>query len=167
MDVDDAIRGRRTHKRFGAEPVPRGTLEELFDLARHAPNHHLTEPWRFRVLGRETLARLREAGGPKEAVKLERAPTIVCVSARLSGDLLRDEEDLHATAAAVYAVLLGAEARGLAAYWRTPALMRTPQGRAIVGLEDGERFVGFVYLGPRVSEPPAKERAPLALEFLP
>jgi nitroreductase len=167
MDVEDAIRSRRTHKRFGPEPLARETVAELFDLARYAPNHHLTEPWRFRVLGPETLARLKEAGGEKEAVKLERAPTIVCVSTRLGGDVLQDEEDLHATAAAVYAVLLGAESRGLAAYWRTSPVMRTPAGRAIVGLEQGERFVGLLYLGPRVIDPPAKERAPLRLDFLP
>ena len=51
MDVVEAIRTRRTHKSFGTEPVPRDTVEELFDLARYAPNHHLTQPWRFRVLG--------------------------------------------------------------------------------------------------------------------
>ena len=51
MDVEDAIRTRRTHKAYGSEPVDRETLERLFDLARWAPNHHLTNPWRFRVLG--------------------------------------------------------------------------------------------------------------------
>ncbi|HEY6018241.1 MAG TPA: hypothetical protein VIU16_15755, partial [Gaiellaceae bacterium] len=48
-----------------------------------------------------------------------------------------------------------------------PAVLRTPQGRAIAGIEDGERFVGLVYLGPRVADPPAKERRPVRLEFLP
>ena len=167
MHVEEAIRSRRTHKRFGAEPVPRETLEELFALAGYAPNHKLTQPWRFRVLGPETLARLKDVGGEKEAPKLERAPTIVCVTAQLAGDELQDEEDLHATAAAVYAVLLGAEARGLAAYWRSPDVLRTPEGRAAAGLADDERFVGLVYLGPRVSEPPAKAREPVTLEYLP
>src|SRR4051812_11074898 len=58
MDVDTAIRTRRTHKQFAADPVPRETVEELLDLARFAPNHHLTQPWRFRLVGPETLARL-------------------------------------------------------------------------------------------------------------
>ena len=53
-----------------------GQLKELFDLARFAPNHHLTQPWRFRVLGPEALARLKEAAGPVEAPKLDRAPTL-------------------------------------------------------------------------------------------
>ena len=51
VELEDAIRTRRTHKAYGAEPVPRETLEELLELARWAPNHNLTNPWRFRVVG--------------------------------------------------------------------------------------------------------------------
>jgi nitroreductase len=166
MDLEEAVRTRRTHKSFGSEPVPRQTLDELFELARWAPNHHLTQPWRFRVLGAETLARLKEAGGPAETIKLNRAPTLVVASAKLSGDLVQDEEDLHATACAVYAVLLGAHARGLASYWRTPAVLRTKRGRDAVGLPNGERFVGLIHLGPPLSEPPTKERQPTSVEYL-
>ena len=51
MELEQAIRSRRTHKAFAPEPVPRAVLEELLELARWAPNHNLTNPWRFRVLG--------------------------------------------------------------------------------------------------------------------
>ena len=168
MDVETAIRTRRTHKQYGRDPVDPETIRELLELARWAPNHHLTQPWRFRVLGPATLARLKELGGEKEAVKLDRAPTHVVVSAKLSGDPHTDEEDLHATAAAAYAILLGAHARGLASYWRTPSVLRSPEGREAVGLADDERFVGLVYLGTPVGQPPVKEREPLdaCTEFL-
>jgi nitroreductase len=159
MQVDEAIRGRRTHKSFAPEPVPRAELEELFDLARFAPNHHLTQPWRFRVLGPEALARLKEAAGTVEAPKLDRAPTLVVASARLTGAQQQDEEDVCATAAAVYAVLLAAHARGLASYWRTPAVLRTREGREAVGVPDGERVLGLVHLGRPVTQPAGKERA--------
>jgi len=89
VDVERAIGTRRTHKLYGRQPVDRATLEEIFALARFAPNHHLTQPWRFRVLGPETLAGLKASGGPKEAAKLERAPTLVVASAVLSGDPIR------------------------------------------------------------------------------
>ena len=162
MDVDAAIRGRRTHKSYGPAPVPRETLDELFDLARWAPNHHLTQPWRFRVLGPQALARLKEVGGPSEALKLERAPTLVVASAALSGDLVQDEEDVCATACAVYIVLLAAHARGLAGYWRTPAVLRTRRGREAVGLGAGERFVALINLGQPRQEMPIREREPAA-----
>jgi nitroreductase len=161
VDVDSAIRGRRTSKQFGSEPVDAATLRELLDLALHAPNHRLTQPWRFRVLGTETRLRLDEHCGEKEAMKLRRAPTLVLATAALSGDPHTDTEDLAAVACAVYAVLLGATARGLASYWRTPAAFEEEGARAILGLEPAEQIVGLIHLGPRVSEPPRKERVPL------
>jgi nitroreductase len=168
MDVGDAIRGRRTHKSFDPQPVSRETLEELFDLARFAPNHHLTQPWRFRVLGAQALARLKDAAGAAEAPKLDRAPTLVVASARLTGAQQQDEEDICATAAAIYAVLLGAHARGLASYWRTPAVLRTREGREAVGMPDGERVLGLIHLGRPQTQPPVKEREPAGsyLSFL-
>ena len=156
-----AIRRRRTHKQYGSEPVDEPTLRGLLDLARYAPNHHVTQPWRFRVLGPETRRRLAEAAGGKEATKLARAPTLVLATAVLSGDPRTDEEDLHATACAVYAVLLGATGLGLASYWRTPAALEADEARRVLALADDERIVGLVHLGPAVSEPPPKERARL------
>jgi nitroreductase len=158
VDVEEAIRTRRTHKVYGAEPVSRETLDELFELARWAPNHNLTNPWRFRVVGPQSLRRLKEAAGEEAAAKLDRAPTLVVASAALSGDPVEDEEDLHATACAVYAVLLGATARGLASYWRTPAALREEAGRRALGLPADERFVALIHLGERVADPPLKER---------
>jgi nitroreductase len=159
--LDKLIRSRRTHKSFGTESVAPETLDELLELARWAPNHHHTNPWRFRVIGPGTLARLKEAAGPAEAAKLDRAPTLIVASAVQSGDARQDEEDLCATACAVYVVLLAAHARGLAGYWRTPLVLRTAAGRAAVGLPDRERFVGLIHLGPPRSDPPPPERAPL------
>jgi nitroreductase len=161
--IDDVIRTRRTHKSYGPDPVPRDVLEELLEVARWAPNHHRTNPWRFRVLGPAALARLKEAAGPAEAPKLERAPTLVVASAALSGDLIQDEEDVCATACAIYAVLLAAHQRGLASYWRTPRVLRSRAGREALAIPDGERVLGLVHLGTPRTDPPAPERAPPAV----
>jgi nitroreductase len=161
VDVEAAIRSRRTHKQFGREPVDEATVRDLLDLARFVPNHKLTQPWRFRLLGPETRRRLNEAVGTTEAMKLGRAPTLILATAALSGDPVTDEEDLHATACAVYAVLLGATARGLASYWRTPAALGEQTVRDLLGLAANERIVSLIHLGPQASDPPVKERLPL------
>jgi nitroreductase len=162
MEVETAIRTRRTHKAFRPDPLPRETLDELFELARWAPNHNLTNPWRFRVLGPEALERLKRAAGPEAATKLDRAPTLVVCSCELGGDPVQDEEDLHATACAAYIVLLAAHARGLAGYWRTPGVLRTGEGRTAVGLPESERFVSLIHLGRPIQEKQAPERTPVA-----
>ena len=132
MDVEQAIRSRRTVKAFQPEPVPR-----------------------------ETLAQLKQAAGPEAAAKLDRAPTLVAVTATSTpDDPVQNEEDLCATASATYAVLLAAHARGLAGYWRTPGVLRTTAGREALGIPEGERFVALVHLGwPRQTKD-APERAP-------
>jgi nitroreductase len=169
MEVEEAIRTRRTHKAYAPKPVERQMLEELLDLARWAPNHNLTNPWRFRVVGPDALERLKDAAGPEAAGKLDRAPTLVVCSCALSGDPLQDEEDLHAAACAAYIVLLVAHSRGLAGYWRTPGVLRTPEGRAAVGIPDDERFVGLIHLGMPVQDQRVPDRLPAdqVVEFLP
>jgi nitroreductase len=161
MDVEDAIRTRRTHKAFASEPVPRELLDELLELARWAPNHHLTNPWRFRVVGPDARTKLKRAAGPEAAAKLDRAPTLVAATAvTTSGDPIQTEEDLCATACATYAVLLAAHARGLAGYWRTPEVLRTQAGLEALQIPDGEHFVALIHLGWPRQEREAPERAP-------
>ena len=162
MELELAIRTRRTHKAYAQQPLDRETLDELFELARWAPNHKLTNPWRFRVLGPRTLERLkRVAEDPVAAAKLDRAPTLVAVTATQSGDPVLDEEDVLAAGAAAYVVLLAAHGRGLAGYWRTPGVLRTAEGRAALGVPDGERVLGLLHLGHPRQQPRVPERAPV------
>lgn len=161
MDLDTAIRTRRTHKVFGPEPVERAILDELLELARWAPNHNLTYPWRMRVVGPQALGRLKQAAGPEAAAKLDRAPTMVAVSAVQTGEEVQDEEDVASAACAAFILLLGAHARGLAGYWRTPGFLRTTEGRSALGMGEGEHFVGLIHLGPLRQEKPVPERGPV------
>ncbi len=160
MRTEQAIRTRRTHKAYRPEPVDRKTLDELLELARWAPNHNLTNPWRFRVVGPQALERLKATSDdPIAAAKLNRAPTLVVVSAKQTDDELMNEEDTAATAVAAYIVLLAAHGRGLAGYWRTPAILRTPEGRAAVGVPNDEHVVGLLHLGWPRQEARVPERA--------
>ncbi len=167
MELEQAIRGRRTNKVYRPEPVPRPVLEELFELARWAPNHHLTNPWRFRVVGPRSLERLKQAD-PDGARKLDRAPTLIAVSAVQTGDELADEEDLLASAVAAYIVLLAAHARDIASYWRTPRVLRTQEGRDALGMPAGERVIGLLHLGysDREWSPPPRADAGEVVRFL-
>jgi nitroreductase len=162
MDLEEAIRTRRTHKAYRTEPVDRATLDELLELARWAPNHHLTNPWRFRVIGpqaRERLKEIEERAKPGTSGKLDRAPTLVAVTARLTGDPRQDREDVLASGVAAFIVLLAAHARGLAGYWRTLDILDGPDGKAALGIGEDETAVGLLHLGHPRQEQRVPERA--------
>lgn len=164
MDLEKAIHTRRTHKAYGPRELDGELLDELFELARWAPNHHLTNPWRFRVLGprtRAALMELAESEKPGAAVKLARAPTLVAVSVIQTGEPGQDREDLLAGAVAAYIVLLAAHARGLAGYWRTVELLEDPRARELLAMGPEESPIGLLYLGDPVQEQRVPERAPL------
>jgi nitroreductase len=164
VNLQTLIRTRRTHKAYGPEPVDRTTLLELFELARWAPNHHLTNPWRFRVLGprsRAMLAREAELEQRGSARKLERAPTLIVAGAELQGDSSQQHDDLLAAAVAAYIVLLAAHARGLAGYWRTLSLLEKPAVRAALGIPAAEQPIGLLHLGHPVQAQRAPERVPV------
>jgi nitroreductase len=164
MELEHAIRTRRTHKAFAPEPVAPEQLERLFELARWAPNHHLTNPWRFRVLGPATVAALKEIAEELAAGsggKLDRAPTLVVASVRSEGDAVQQREDLLAGAVAAYLVLLGAHAAGLAGYWRTVPFLDSPVGREALRLDAAETPIGLLHLGRPRQEQRVPERASL------
>lgn len=162
--IDEAIRGRRTHKVFDRRPLPPETIGEILELARWAPNHKLTNPWRFRVLGPQAKQRLKLAADsvqPGSGAKLDRAPTLICATVRVDADPERRREDLLASAAACYIVLLAAHARGLAGYWRTVPAMDTPAGRAALGIPAEEEPIGLLHLGGLRQQAHVPQREPL------
>ena len=122
MDVEEAIRTRRTHKAYRAEPLDRATLDELLELARWAPNHHLTNPWRFRVVGPRRW-RAQGGSGPRGGAqarpRAHAGRRLVRPSAATTRS--RTRRTCSRRGVATYIVLLAAHARGLAGYWRTPA----------------------------------------------
>lgn len=178
MDVLDAIRRRRSAARYGEGPIARTAVEQIIEAARWAPNHHLTEPWRFVVLTGEARAALGEAiaaeflqqhtTNPKaeaEAAgvrtKVMRSPVIVVVGqVRTSAEPEKDLEDYAACACATQNLLLAAHAAGLAAKWSTGKMTTSPAAKQFLGLDPDDRIVGYVYLGSAVEEAPASRRRP-------
>src|SRR3989475_9925791 len=60
MSVLDAIISRRSIPEFQPTPVPREIIQRLLDAAVWVPNHRLTEPWQFHVLGETAKRRFAE-----------------------------------------------------------------------------------------------------------
>jgi len=177
MELDDAIRTRRSIKRFTDRAVTRDEIERVLDAAVHAPNHRLTQPWRFYVLGPDARRAYGAALGARKAKKVDdpeaaRAvvakveaaeaslPAVIAVSMVVDESPEIREEDYAATMMAVQNLMLTATALGLGSHLKTGAVMDDPRARAAVGVPDGERVVAIVQLGEPVEAPPDKPRRP-------
>jgi len=177
MDVREAIRTRRSVGRSGGD-VSDAVVRELVEAATWAPNHRLTEPWRFTILSGDARrgagdkwgeSAARERGLTGEAArafaqaqsdKFLRAPLVIVVSCVTAEDPIVAAEDHSATAAAVQNLLLEAHARGLGAMWRTGGAAYDAAVKEHLGLAQSDRIIAFVYLGaPEAPGPPPKARA--------
>lgn len=182
METLEALATRRSVGKVKPDRPPRELIERMLEAAVRAPNHHLTEPWRFFVLAgtaREELGRvMAEAlrqhlddpeGEPghaqlvKEAEKPLRAPVLIVVAAKQSNNpKVIPIEDVEATAAAVENLLLAAHDLGLGAMWRTGDAAYDPGIKAHFGLEPGDHLAGFVYVGYPDKEFSPTRRTPVA-----
>lgn len=162
MDLENAIRARRTTKNFTGEPVDPAVVRELLELAQFAPNHKLTAPWRFRLVGPLATQTLVEIAPADKKSKVVLAQTRVLVSCLRSEDPVRLQEDLFATGAAVQNVLLAATARGLDSFWQSPTIADLPAARTALGLPDDEQLIAMIHLGHRSMDRAMPPRPPLS-----
>lgn len=175
MNISDAVSRRRSIKKFTTRPVTREEIETLLSAAVAAPNHRLTQPWRFYVLGPESRHAYGVVLGGRKAKKIEdpdaaqamrenvaaehRALPAMLVVAMVNSDNPEiREEDYAAVMMAVQNVCLAAVELGLGTHVKTGAVMNDPDARAAAGVQDTERIVAVVNIGEPAEVPPAKPR---------
>ncbi len=180
MDVIQAIETRQSMGRVKQDPVPKQLVERILESAVHAPNHRLTEPWRFHVFtgkGRGELARVRaeiaslqaEAEGEsgemaagrisRERKKAFRAPVVIAVISKAGRDEIETLENYAACACAVQNMQLTAHSLGLAAMWRTGPVAYHEHMRRFFGLREGDKVVAHLYIGyPDMDERPRRRK---------
>ena len=179
MRPTDAIRTRRSIKRYTGRAVTREEIESLLEAAALAPNHRLTQPWRFYVLGPVAREAYGAALGARKAKKIEdpalaqkarettaaehRAlPVMIAVSVVKNDNSEIAEEDYAAAMMAIQNIALAAVEHGLGTHIKTGGIMDDPAARAAVGVSDSERIVAIVNVGEPAEVPPAKPREPAA-----
>lgn len=180
--VAETIRQRRTIKQFLPQPVTRAVLQELIDVAVWAPNHRLTEPWRFYVLdgaageklgaiaAQITVEKIMGSGGEIGAAtrKGEEAgatwsavPTLLYVTTLRDPNPEIDEENYGAVCCAIQNFSLAAHAAGIGTSWSSGAVAAAPELHTFVGAGANEKMVGLIrvgYLDPAVAPPKARRK---------
>ena len=164
------LRGRRTIDQYIQTPVPEHLILEAIEVATWAPNHHVTEPWRFVLPGPETIKRIidlnativaarktPEHGEHKRKLWQEKPGWLVVTCAHCD-DAVRAQEDYAACSAAIQNLMLYLWKAGVGTKWTSGVVTRDPRFLNIIGADpDAEYVVGMLWFGyPKIT--PAQSR---------
>lgn len=171
--VAKIIRDRRTINSFRIEVPPQDVILQAIELACWAPNHKLTEPWRYYLLGSETSQRIVElnaklvekskgveAAGKKRA-KWSKIPGWLVVTSQRSDDKLRDQENYAAVCCAVQNLSLALWSVEIGMKWTTGPVTRDEGIYQILDLNrEQEEIVGVMWYGYPAEVPTMKRHPP-------
>ncbi|MGI9233894.1 MAG: nitroreductase family protein [Woeseiaceae bacterium] len=177
----EVLRGRRTVNLFLQTPVPEELVSEAIEVATWAPNHHVTEPWRFLLPGDKTVQRILHlceqivtAKKGAELAKHKRQswaekPGWLVVTCQRSDDELRQKEDYAACSAAVQNLLLYLWKAGVGSKWTTGDITRDARFFDIIGVDEADAFVvGLIWFGyPKLTPTQSRKDVPAILSKLP
>lgn len=168
MKVAELIRSRRSVGAFTPEPVSLALVEELLESAVFAPNHRMTQPWRFVVIAGDAVQKYAQirADMVSDPAKMEGTfakfaaiPLYLVVINQPCSNAEIQQEDYAASAALIQNFMLLAWERGLGTAWKT--FKPDPRLREFAGVAEGETVVGIVHVGYPAEELRAGQRKPV------
>ena len=186
--LKNLILRRRTRKPalFEDSSPTQETIRGLIEIARHAPNHHRTEPARFYLLDSRRIEQIAKLYGEvvawdgsdpqlvergrKKSIEWAKVPgllVVTCLTDRTS-DLVRKkpaviEEDYATCCCICQNLLLLFEAEGIACKWSTGPVWEHPRFPDALGMENAthERVVALLFYGYSQQTPPNRSMLPL------
>ena len=159
-NLAERIRGRRTITLFLQTPVDKQVILDAIEVARWAPNHHVTEPWHFYLLGDESMKKnvelirqiTAENKGEKRADFKARAATEIpgwlVLTCRKSGDEVMQREDYASCCCAMQNLMLYLSEAGVGSKWATGAIAEDKRFLEMLGIDvEREMIVGILRYG--------------------
>lgn len=179
MNVQELILTRRTIHDYQPGPIPEGSVERAVTAAMAAPNHRMTEPWRFVRVGPEGrralveisadlkggAAALGEPGLEKLRAKMLNPAELLVVCQVRHDDPGIAREDYAATACAVENAMLSFWAEGVGSKWSTGGVTTNERTYKTLGINPSqEAIIGFLWAGQplRADLPKPRRRRSLA-----
>ena len=152
MDALEAIRKRRSVRKYTGEPIPREDLEKIVDAGRLAATGNNRQPWDFIVVtDREMIEQLKVA-----AQWMEKAAAIIAVVMNPSSRWWVEDGS-----AAVENMLIASTALGYGSCWLEGyTLPREEEFKELLGVPKEKRLLTLIPMGVPV-EWPTKEKKSL------
>jgi nitroreductase len=149
----ERLRGRRTVALFLQTPVDRKIILDAIEVARWAPNHHVTEPWHFYLLGPDATKRkielvrqivMENKGEDKadfKAKAAEKIPGWLVLTCKKSDDEITQREDYASCCCAMQNLMLYLSEAGIGSKWATGAIAEDKRLLDLIGADSEREFV--------------------------
>ncbi len=176
VSVYEALYRRRMAWNFKDQPVPREALARMLETAVWAPNHRLTEPWRFFILEKGGAA-LEQVAGMAHDFALQRSgnaqraeatrdsllktPVVIYMYSTPGRDEEGTRENYASVCCAAHNIALAGVAEGLAVTWETGGPTRHPDLAKTLGAEDDWELATMLSIGYPAEDPPSR-RTPVS-----
>lgn len=176
--IFDLIKKRRSvfPAQYNDRPIAKADIESILEAANWAPTHRKTEPWRFKVLVGEAKEKLglflslkyMETEDRPKQMKVKKlidnpkkagAIIAICMQ-RDPKESVPEWEEIAATAMAVQNMWLCCTELGIGSYWSSPGLIKYMDD--FFEMNEGERCLGFFYMGYYDGALPEITRNPIA-----
>jgi nitroreductase len=160
MDVFEAIRNRRSIRRYTGEPVEPGLLEKVLEAARLAPSANNRQEWRF-VVVTDPLTRQKLSIAADGQAFVAEAPVVIVCCAVGAERVMRCGHPAYALdlGIAVEHMALAAAALGLGTCWI--GAFDPGRVREMLGIPESVAVVEMLTLGAPAESPAARPRKPL------
>jgi nitroreductase len=151
MDALEAIRKRRSVRKYTGDPIPREDLEKIVDAGRLAATGSNRQPWDFVVVtDREMIDQLKVAAG-----WMDKAGAIVAVVMDPSSRWWVEDG-----AAAVENMLIASTALGYGSCWLEGyTLPREEEFKKLLGIPEKKRLLTLVPIGVPAEWPTKEKKA--------
>ncbi|MCS7385602.1 MAG: nitroreductase family protein [Candidatus Methanomethylicota archaeon] len=164
MDLFEAIKGRRSIRRFVRKEVPEEHVKRILEAAIWAPSAGNLQPWEFIII-RDEKVKTEIARAALGQMWITEAPVVVVVcanelrSARHYGERGRSLYCIQDTAAATQNMLLAAHALGYGTCWVGAFLEN--EVKQVLNLPEHVRPVAIIPIGVPGEKPAPRPRIPL------
>lgn len=176
--IFDLIKKRRSvfPVQYNDKPISKAQIERVLEAANWAPTHKRTEPWRFKVLLGESKEKLglflsykymdvekqpKQMKVKKLIDNPKRAGAVIAICMqRDPRESLPEWEEIAATAMAVQNMWLCCTQLEIGCYWSSPGLIKYMD--EFFEMQEGEKCLGFFYMGYYDEELPVGIRSPIA-----
>jgi nitroreductase len=166
MDVEEAVRTRRSVRAFRKTPIPAADLQAILEAGRWAPSGLNNQPWRLVVIQDAKIAKEISAFTAYSSI-VDGAPALIAVFLDLAASYDRDK-DLMAIGAFIQNMLLTIHSRGLGAVWLGEILKEKDRVRDALRVAPGYELMAVIAIGKPAAQPgegSRKEVSELILEY--